>query len=174
MILHFKRLAAVIFVLVGTVSSTGATSEGPRCSCKSEGQSERQQYLDAHNTVRGRYGAEDLVWDNAAATAAQVWADNCRFAHEDDSLYGENIAAGPSDLNIRSAIQFWADEESEYDPSNPQASHFTQVVWKSTTGVGCASAQCTGIFGIDLATFYVCKYSPPGNVLGEFDENVQF
>jgi hypothetical protein len=100
MILHFKRLAAVIFVLVGTVSSTGATSEGPRCSCKSEGQvnfarpssrateSERQQYLDAHNTVRGRYGAEDLVWDNAAATAAQVWADNCRFAHEDDSLYG--------------------------------------------------------------------------------------
>lgn len=30
----------------------------------------------------------------------------------------------------------------EYDPNNPTYSHFTQVVWKSTTQLGCAVANC--------------------------------
>ena len=43
--------------------------------------------------------------------------------------------------------------------------HFTQVVWKSTTGLGCGfNAGCR---------MYVCNYSPPGNFLGQFDANVQ-
>ena len=35
---------------------------------------------------------------------------------------------------------------AQYDPNNPVASHFTQVVWKSTTTLGCAVATCNGIF----------------------------
>jgi len=78
---------------------------------------------------------------------------------------------------------------AQYDPKNPVYSHFTQVVWKSTTQVGCAVAKCSGIFdakygvcptvpspGVKTdylfdrqpAQFYVCEYSPPGNVIGEF------
>ena len=78
-----------------------------------------------------------------------------------------------------------------YDPKNPEPSHFTQVVWKATTQLGCASAICPagsilpaddgvrpnsfysyrGATLIDLfqvATYYVCHYSPPGNVEGEY------
>ena len=58
----------------------------------------------------------------------------------------------------------------EYDPSNPVPSHFTQVVWKASTQVGCAEAQCSGIFAASfgLAKYFVCEYSPQGNVIGEF------
>jgi hypothetical protein len=34
----------------------------------------------------------------------------------------------------------------DYDPNNPQPSHFTQVVWKGSQQVGCAVQECSGIF----------------------------
>ncbi|KAH7336980.1 CAP domain-containing protein [Rhizoctonia solani] len=69
----------------------------------------------------------------------------------------------------------WTDEASEYDAANPQYSHFTQVVWKATTEVGCAVRTCnnllTGYSG--AVNFHVCEYRKPGNVIGQFAENVQ-
>lgn len=41
---------------------------------------------------------------------------------------------------------WWPYDIAEYSPSNPQPSHFTQVVWKSSTQVGCAVQSCNGIF----------------------------
>jgi hypothetical protein len=78
----------------------------------------------------------------------------------------ENLAAGTgSSYDIATAIKSWTDEVCEYpkpklytcskltglllaqyDASNPQPSHFTQVVWKATTQVGCALQMCNGIF----------------------------
>ncbi len=48
-------------------------------------------------------------------------------------------------------------------------SHFTQVVWKSTTQLGCGIALCPGLFGNRQgpATYHVCLYDPVGNVVGE-------
>lgn len=77
---------------------------------------------------------------------------------------------------------------ASYNPSNPQPSHFTQVVWKSTTSVGCAVKTCNNIFpghvgvtpqsfnrammNVSLssqdALYYVCEYFPTGNVIGRF------
>eukprot|EP00983_Pelagomonas_calceolata_P024611 775098-Pelagomonas_calceolata.AAC.1 len=48
--------------------------------------------------------------------------------------------------------------------------HCVQMVWKSTTDIGCATAQCTWK-GRD-ATYLVCRYSPAGNVLGQFADTV--
>lgn len=45
---------------------------------------------------------------------------------------------------------------AQYNPSNPVASHFTQVVWKGTSQVGCAVQSCSGIFA---ASFGVSIYS---------------
>ena len=39
--------------------------------------------------------------------------------------------------------------------------HYTQMVWKGTTEVGCATASGTEL------TYLVCRYSPPGNIVGQ-------
>lgn len=54
----------------------------------------------------------------------------------------ENLAAGTGDYTVTNAINDWMSEASNYDPNNPVYSHFTQVVWKSTTQVGCAIFTC--------------------------------
>jgi hypothetical protein len=59
---------------------------------------------------------------------------------------------------------------AQYNKNDPQASHFTQMVWKKSTHVGCAHVDCDGIFpsSFGKAHYHVCEYSPQGNVIGEF------
>ncbi|KAH9082032.1 CAP domain-containing protein [Lactarius deliciosus] len=130
-------------------------------------------YLSAHNNVRVQHGANALTWSDELSTKAQQWADRCQFVHSGGTLgrFGENLAAGTgSGYTIATAVKSWTDEVSDYDPNNPVASHFTQVVWKATTQVGCAVKDCNGIFDpkFGIAHFHVCEYSPPGNVEGEY------
>jgi len=56
--------------------------------------------------------------------------------------FTENFAAGTGYFNVTDMINSWMDEAVDYDPEDPQPSHFTQVVWKSTTYVGCAIVVC--------------------------------
>ncbi|KAF7303386.1 Fruiting body protein SC7 [Mycena indigotica] len=69
------------------------------------------------------------------------------------------------------------DGAGDYDPKNPVPSHFTQVVWRGTTQVGCALTVCAPgtIFDpkfTNTAEYYVCEYAPPGNIIGQFDQMV--
>ena len=54
----------------------------------------------------------------------------------------ENLAAGTGGYTVTEGINAWTDEAGDYDPNNPTYSHFTQVVWKSTTELGCAMVDC--------------------------------
>ncbi|KAF7303381.1 PR-1-like protein [Mycena indigotica] len=68
---------------------------------------------------------------------------------------------------IEKAIVSWTNEVGDYDPKNPVPSHFTQVVWRGTTQVGCALTVCAPgtIFDpkfTNTAEYYVCEYAPPG------------
>lgn len=60
---------------------------------------------------------------------------------------------------------------NDYNYSSPgfseQTGHFTQLVWKATTAVGCGSRLC-GTRG----WYLVCEYWPRGNVVGQFAEQV--
>ncbi|KAJ6583763.1 CAP domain-containing protein [Mycena sp. CBHHK59/15] len=129
-------------------------------------------YLSAHNTVRAQHGAQDLVWNSTLAANARTWANECQLKHSDGTLldtpYGENLVAATGNFPISAAVAQFTADESEYDPSNPTYNHFTQVVWKATTQLGCALAHCGGIFdpSLGLASYYVCLYDPPGNVVG--------
>lgn len=57
---------------------------------------------------------------------------------------------------------------------------YSQIVWLSTTQVGCAQFECpkgtmttsTGYKAETAAAFTVCRYSPPGNIAGQFAKNV--
>ncbi|KAF9458191.1 CAP domain-containing protein [Collybia nuda] len=155
------------------VSTPTPLSTGKSSASGSTPSNDIQAYLVGHNTARSRHGAVDLVWSDNLAAKAQQWANGCQFKHSGGSLgaFGENLAAGTgSSYGISTAIKSWTDEVGRYNPSNPQASHFTQVVWKATTQVGCALQSCDGIFdpSFGKAKFFVCEYSPAGNVNGQF------
>ncbi|OAV87536.1 hypothetical protein PTTG_02614 [Puccinia triticina 1-1 BBBD Race 1] len=132
------------------------------------------RWLAAHNEIRERYSVGNLVWSSKLEASAQAWANRCVFEHSHGEA-GENIAAGQP--TIASVVKDWVygDNECEaYDPNRPVYSHFTQVVWRDTSRLGCAVSTCSNLPGTPLqdAPFYVCQYSSAGNVLGEFDTNV--
>lgn len=137
------------------------------------------EIFNLHNQYRARHRAPALVWnDNVAAGAAQ-WASNlagsCNLVHGSS---GENLAwtsvNGDFAGALRTAINMWYNEVSKYtysnsDPANfAEVGHFTQVVWRSSTALGCAVQACANNRG----TIVVCRYTPPGNVLGQFGSNV--
>jgi len=101
-------------------------------------------YLSGHNTFRAKHGAAALTWSDKLAAAAQKWASGCVFKHSGGSVgpYGENLAAGTGSFSIANGISLWTNEAKDYNPSNPVPSHFTQVVWKATTQLGCALVTC--------------------------------
>jgi hypothetical protein len=77
-------------------------------------------------------------------------------------LLVSHIAGGYSSLS--DAVDAWYNEVKLYDFSKPgwntATGHFTALVWKSTTKLGCATNIACG-----WAT-YVCQYHTPGNVIG--------
>jgi len=158
-----------------TNTNTGSSSSGGDNGSRAS-DADVQTYLSTHNTIRSQHGAVPVTWSNAAAVKAQQWADECKNQHSGGTLgpLGENLAAGTGSFSITNAVKAWTDEVSEYNANDPQPSHFTQVVWKATTQIGCAVATCNGIFaGFGAAQYYVCEYSVQGNVIGNFGANVQ-
>lgn len=95
----------------------------------------------------------------------------------DGGGYGQNIAAGfTSDLMGAMVTEgFYNSEVNSYtyygaEPNldtSDQWGHFTQIVWKSTTSVGCYTYDCTaqGLQKTDANIppfFTVCNYAPAG------------
>ncbi|GAA6061255.1 hypothetical protein JCM10212_000696 [Sporobolomyces blumeae] len=142
-----------------------------------------QESLKYHNEFRAKYQAAPLTWSNELASAAQAWADKCSFEHGGGTALksGENLAAYYGKSNVEYAVSLWTDEAKSYSYTNPGFSlstgHFTQLVWKATTQVGCAEAYCDpikfpGSTTSWSGTFYVCEYLTAGNVLSQFTTNV--
>jgi hypothetical protein len=134
-----------------------------------------QAWLQTHNTYRHLHDVSPVTWSDTVAASAQAYADTCPSGHS-GSGYGENIAWASYMMDESSVVKMWYDEESLYDYNNPGFSsdtgHFTQVVWKETTEIGCGFATGCGKDGRSLANVWVCQYNPPGNYQNRFAENV--
>ncbi|POR30918.1 Cell wall protein PRY3 [Tolypocladium paradoxum] len=155
-----------------------------------------QTMLDQHNIHRRNHSAPDLVWDGTLAKYAENTGNTCVFQHDMNQGgggYGQNLASwgGSGDINgLRVKMgasgvteQWYNGEMSSWQfygqPNAPENSdlhawgHFTQVVWKSSTKVGCATVKCAAgtIFGME-SWYTVCNYNPPGNFGGEYGNNV--
>mmetsp|Transcript_65307 Transcript_65307/g.120304 ORF Transcript_65307/g.120304 Transcript_65307/m.120304 type:complete len:341 (-) Transcript_65307:38-1060(-) len=161
-----------------TPTPTPTPAPTPTPSPSSDAPSDLKPTLDQHNIYRKKHQAPDLTWDDNLMQKAQSWADNCEWEHSTMG-YGENLwtAYGVS-LDPTKPVKDWYDEIKDYDFNNPGFSsatgHFTQVVWKSTTKVGCAVTKCSTLKGLGWsdAWMFVCEYSPPGNYQGQFATNV--
>jgi uncharacterized protein YkwD len=136
---------------------------------------EARTILDTHNLHRADHCVRNLFWSRKLASDAQNWANACKFQHS-TTADGENLAWGRPTLSLKDAVDRWYNEVSGYSFSNPACcsppktsvvvGHFTQVVWRNSTDVGCGWATCPapapdGFNG--TWQFLVCRYSPPGN-----------
>jgi hypothetical protein len=139
----------------------------------------RQVMLDRHNNARRAVGVAPLDWDDALADDALAYARELartrRFQHSRQpngpGHQGENLFTGTrSAYSYAEMVQFWIDEKKWFvDRPTPDVSttgrgedvgHYTQIIWRDTTRVGCAVASN------DSADFLVCRYWPTGNVIG--------
>jgi len=128
--------------------------------------SEIVQAVERHNFYRQQVGTAPLVWSHQLAQKSQQYADtlaarNKNIPHSLNSDDGENLYMSNGQSTIVDAIDAWASEISlfKYEPYTGKRGdgHYTQIIWETTTQVGCAYARN----GKNI--YIVCKYSPAGN-----------
>jgi len=139
--------------------------------------SQIQEILDAHNKYRAAVGVPPLQWSDTLAAGAQQWADQLastgQFQHSGAPGVGENLAQGspPNAFSATQLVDMWGNEKQYFTGGVfPNVSstgnwedvgHYTQVVWRNTTQVGCGIAVGNGNIVM------VGRYSPEGNIDGE-------
>ena len=135
-----------------------------------------QDFLDPHNAARSDVGVGAVSWDDAVAAYARSYAaqrrGDCALVHS-GGPYGENIFWGSAgaDWSAADAVASWVSEKRWYDhgsnscsaPEGRSCGHYTQVVWRDSTAVGCARVVCDNGGGV----FITCNYNPPGNFVGQ-------
>ncbi|KAB2636099.1 pathogenesis-related leaf protein 4-like [Pyrus ussuriensis x Pyrus communis] len=92
---------------------------------------------------------------------------DCNLVHS-VRPYSENIAKGTGDLSGTAAVNLFVSEKADYNynsntcAAGKMCGHYTQVVWRSSTRLGCAKVRCN-----NEGTFIGCNYDPPGNYAGQ-------
>ncbi|KPP77482.1 cysteine-rich secretory protein LCCL domain-containing 1-like [Scleropages formosus] len=156
-------------------------------------ESDMQLILDLHNKLRGQVypqasNMEYMVWDTELERSAEAWAETCLWEHGPESLLphiGQNLGAHwgryrPPTFHV----QAWYDEVRDYSYPYPQecnpycpfrcsgpvCTHYTQLVWATSSRIGCAINLCynMNVWGQiwPKAIYLVCNYSPKGNWWG--------
>lgn len=135
--------------------------------------------LEAHNEERRRVGVPQLRWSPKLAAEAQAYARKLSKGktlvhanHAERAGAGENLWAGRAGFySAEEMIEGMVDEKRHFKRGNfPNVSrtgqwrdvgHYTQLIWRETTEVGCAVAPGGG------NDWLVCRYWPAGNTYGK-------
>ncbi|MED6138222.1 hypothetical protein PIB30_072209 [Stylosanthes scabra] len=135
-------------------------------------QNRPEDYLAAHNAARKNVGVLSLKWNPDLKEQAQHFLNK----HKVDCMkevplahvsIGGTIALkkGSKSFTGFDAAKTWVVQGKHYNHiSNScvggECRGYTQVVWKTTTHVGCARVTCDN----DAGTIVCCDYEPPGNI----------
>ncbi|MEG3176062.1 CAP domain-containing protein [Sphingomonas sp. RB3P16] len=139
----------------------------------------RRAMIAGHNAARAAVGAPPLTWnDELAADAARYAATLAAtrdFKHSTGvrgrTPEGENLFMGSRGAyRYDEMVRLWVDEGRMYRPGVfpdisttgrwQEVGHYTQIVWRRTREVGCGLASSRS------DDYLVCRYTPPGNVVG--------
>lgn len=172
-----KLIAIVAFLGLGCAQDVRTVTVPPAIPSNEPSYSDFQDFtsavLNSTNTYRDQHNASSITWNSTLEDFAQEYLDDmdddeCEFEHS-GGPYGENLAIGYR--NSTAAVEAWGDERDIYDFDDQgfdeETGHFTQLVWKDTTDVGCARKLCD-----ERGWYVVCEYWPRGNVQDQYDEQV--
>eukprot|EP01025_Chloroclados_australasicus_P027824 TRINITY_DN2753_c0_g4_i3.p1 TRINITY_DN2753_c0_g4~~TRINITY_DN2753_c0_g4_i3.p1 ORF type:complete len:320 (-),score=33.07 TRINITY_DN2753_c0_g4_i3:509-1468(-) len=135
-------------------------------------------WVAAHNAFRSAHCAPPLTWSVQLEEAALQASQQCQYVESKD--FGQNFyrATGYGSLEdisdpIGYIVDYWYNQgvQNGFNLTNPwfipDAGTTTQVIWGSSTELGCGWEEC------DDGWLYVnCMYLQPGNVVSDFAENV--
>jgi len=138
-----------------------------------------------HNKYRAEVGVPPVTWSDAVQKSSEGWAlhlaedEGLRGVHAGSkNPYGENLSGGPgvwsTDKDAYTALEYavisFGNEKNYYkdtpvkvDSNFYKYGHYTQMVWRTTTEIGCAVAKRKDIPGYIV----VCRYNPTGNMIGQ-------
>jgi uncharacterized protein YkwD len=134
-----------------------------------------QEALTSHNNFRKKHGANPLTLSRDLCKVSQAWANKIaaqgKMEHS-SSGFGENCYWGSHEVTDgKDPVEYWYAEVKDFNWSKIDhqkgTGHFTQVIWKDSKELGIALAR-----GKDGSSYVVANYSPAGNFLGQFAENV--
>ena len=131
--------------------------------------------LDMHNKARAAVGALPLRWDPYLACQAASYgpqlAQGERLVHSPRTgreTSRENLLQALPGTSPATMINVWLAEAQDFIPGTfPNVSrtgnwadvgHYTQMLWPTTTSVGCGIQR-----GIGRFDWLICRYAPPGN-----------
>ena len=133
--------------------------------------------LQQHNTYRSALQVPPLAWSPTLAKDALAWGQHLASVDKgqhDPSIRGkegENLWWGTADAySYAEMVDMWGNEKNSFrygtfpdvgTSRGAMVGHYTQMVWKNTTSVGCA------LVGNGTTDYLVCRYAAPGNVYGE-------
>jgi pathogenesis-related protein 1 len=131
-----------------------------------------REMLAAHNEVRRKVGTPPLKWSNKLAARAEEWAKTLAATGGSrmQGIPGQNIGytAPPGRAKGADVVAAWTAEAANYDHEKNtcvdpklRCHHYTQVVWRASSYLGCAVARDA------QRDIWVCDYDPPGNNVAE-------
>jgi len=141
----------------------------------------RAAVLSAHNNARARFGVAPVTWNEELAAGAlahaQYMAATGIYGHDQTpgrrKKSGENLWRGQRGLfSYDIMVGVMVDEARHFRPGAfpdnsrtgnwSDVAHYTQIVWPTTTEVGCALASSA------TTDYFVCRYAPTGNKDGVY------
>jgi len=155
----------------------------------------KQDFLAFHNKARAQHvDTCALEWNSDLAKDAETYAveltNSGKFQHSSSNtrpwsggVQGENLFTGNSVVfqtqPVSLCMTLWYEEGNRFAFNKAflynfkgigALGHFTAMVWRDTTQVGCGGAYKDTPKG--RVTNYVCRYTPQGNIPGNFHKKV--
>ncbi|GLC52910.1 hypothetical protein PLESTB_000687000 [Pleodorina starrii] len=161
-----------------------------------------REVLSRTNAYRALHRSDPLEWDPLLASSSQTFAEELvgrgcagTLSHAHDFGYGENVMSllrypAPNGSACMDATESWYGESWSYlfgsprpytDNTGKEVGHFTQMVWRNSSAMGCGVAVSEAPLRFPSGTIHtggckvvVCRYFPAGNVPDNqhFRENV--
>ena len=136
----------------------------------------RDTVVNLHNQARRDFGVAPVRWNDelaaGAMTHAQYMAATGIYGHDQTAgrrkKSGENLWRGTRgvfsyDIMVGVMVEEARHFRAGAFPDNSRTgnwqdvAHYTQIVWPTTTEVGCALASSA------TTDYFVCRYAPTGN-----------